>query len=214
MEAPDTKTRILDAAESLFATRGVEASSLREITASAGVNLAAVNYHFGSKDDLVLAAFRRRIGPVNRERLERLDALEVAANGRAIALEELVEAFLAPSMRFLSPDRRLHARLLGRVHHEAQDELQTKLTHEFEQVVHRFVGALSRALPRLGPAELLLRGHFMVGAMIYTLTHLDKLETVAPVPLHIAADQVLPQMIAFVAAGLRAPVPDRTEVGR
>ncbi len=93
--AIETKERILDVAERLFADFGYKATSLRDITSEAGVNLASVNYHFGSKDALLTALLDRRFEPVNRRRLELLDGLEASANG-AVDLPALVRAFLSP----------------------------------------------------------------------------------------------------------------------
>src|ERR1700675_3405038 len=87
----DTKTKILNAAEKLFALNGFDATSLRDITAEAQVNLAAVNYHFQSKDSLIDAVILRRIEPVNRRRVEMLDTA-----GPSPSVEQIVEAFLAP----------------------------------------------------------------------------------------------------------------------
>src|SRR5579871_5345079 len=91
-----TKDRILDTAERLFARDGFEATSLRAITAEAGVNLAAVNYHFQSKEALVRAVIGRRMGPVNEKRLAMLDACETAAGDGPLPLEGVLEAFVRP----------------------------------------------------------------------------------------------------------------------
>src|SRR5215469_6172712 len=90
-EKVDTKARILDAAEKLFGQKGFEATSLRDITAEAQVNLAAVNYHFQSKDSLIDAVIARRIEPVNRRRLEMLGEA-----GPDPTIEQILTAFLAP----------------------------------------------------------------------------------------------------------------------
>ncbi|HSP66595.1 MAG TPA: helix-turn-helix domain-containing protein, partial [Bryobacteraceae bacterium] len=90
----DTKSRILDAAEKLFGMNGFEATSLREITAEASVNLAAINYHFQTKDSLIDAIVARRIEPVNKRRLELLEAA-----GPNPALEKILTAFMAPVMQ-------------------------------------------------------------------------------------------------------------------
>src|SRR5882724_6771481 len=89
----DTKTRILDAAEKLFGMNGLDATSLRDITAEAQVNLAAVNYHFQSKESLIDAVIERRLGPVNRRRIEMLDAA-----GPSPSVEQVVDAFLTPPL--------------------------------------------------------------------------------------------------------------------
>ena len=97
-QAPSTtKDRLLDAAEELFSSRGIDATSLRAITIAAEVNLAAVNYHFGSKDGLVKTVFLRRLEPLNNERLELLDALEISAAGAPIELEAILDAWVMPA---------------------------------------------------------------------------------------------------------------------
>jgi len=113
----DTKERILDAAERLFAVTGFEATSLRNITAEADVNLAAVNYHFGSKEKLTEAVFSRRLEPMNRERIALLDALEAHGGPDSRNLEAIVEAFVGPPLRMSrDPERGGPAfmRLLGK----------------------------------------------------------------------------------------------------
>src|SRR5438046_10505596 len=95
----DTKTRILDAAERLFVEHGFEATSLRSLTSSAGVNLAAVNYHFGSKEELFQAVLTRRLDPTNQERIELLSKLESGAGDRPIACERGLAAMLVPARR-------------------------------------------------------------------------------------------------------------------
>ena len=97
MGEPSTTERILDTAEELFAEQGFS-TSLRNITADAGVNLAAVNYHFGSKEALIQAVFTRRLGPLNAERLRLLDAIE-AHGWNDGALESILEAFIGPALR-------------------------------------------------------------------------------------------------------------------
>src|SRR5437868_9978051 len=95
----DTKTRILDVAEGLFMEHGCEATSLRQLTAAAGVNLAAVNYHFGSKEELFQAVLTRRLDPMNQERIERLDRLEREAAARPLTCERILSAMLIPALR-------------------------------------------------------------------------------------------------------------------
>src|SRR5512143_118352 len=101
----ETKDRILDAAERLFAEHGFDATSLRMITAEAGVNLAAVNYHFRSKDALIEAVFSRCIRPLNRERLRLLAAVEEASGGAPPRLEDVIRAFVTPVIRARQDNR-------------------------------------------------------------------------------------------------------------
>lgn len=170
-ERSSTPGRILDAAERLFAERGIRGASLRAITDEARVNLAAVHYHFGSKDALVLAVFRRRLVAVNRERLRLLDAAETAGSREGPALEAIVEALLAPVLRLVrdaGDGGRHFARLMGRSVMDPDADLHQKLFAEFGPVLERFEAAFQRALPCLPPAEILWRMFFTIGAMAYT----------------------------------------------
>src|SRR5918911_3680849 len=97
----ETRTRILDAAEELFMQHGFEATSMRQLTAKAGVNLAAVNYHFGSKDALIEAVFRRRLDPMNAARIAELEKLEADSVARSPSPEAIIRAFLVPSLRLI-----------------------------------------------------------------------------------------------------------------
>ena len=111
----ETRTRILDAAEELFMQHGFEGTSMRLLTAKAGVNLAAVNYHFGSKDALIEALFRRRLDPMNAERVAALDRLE------DFSAENIIRAFVRPSLRLIEDAQgggRNFIRLLGRTYTE------------------------------------------------------------------------------------------------
>src|SRR5258706_14091939 len=101
----DTKTRILDAAEQLFMEHGFEATSLRQLTSSAAVNLAAVNYHFGSKEELFQAVLTRRLDPMNQERIELLAKLERESGEKPPACERILPAMLVPALR-LAPHER------------------------------------------------------------------------------------------------------------
>src|SRR5213593_2222540 len=102
----DTKTRILDAAEHLFMEHGFEATSLRSLTTAAGVNLAAVNYHFGSKEELFQAVLTRRLDPMNQERIDLLAAVEHEAGSRAATVEKILFAMLIPALRLARDEQR------------------------------------------------------------------------------------------------------------
>src|SRR5260221_14076191 len=97
----ETRTRILDAAEELFMQHGFEATSMRLLTSKAGGNLAAVNYHFGSKDALIEAVFRRRVDPMNTTRVAELERLEADAAGRPLSPDAIIRAFIGPSLRLI-----------------------------------------------------------------------------------------------------------------
>lgn len=210
MGSPDTKARILDAAEQLFAEKGVAATSLRELTRAAGVNLAAVHYHFGPKEDVLRAAFERRIGPVNAERLRRLDALEARTGGAPPAVEDVLEAFLAPALALAdSPDEGARAclRLIARLHAEPT-AFGAWLMDVFAEIERRFLPVLARSLPHLDRATLLWRLHFVLGTMSISLTDPLRVERLSRGLCDPGDGEVLlRQLVSFSAAGLRSPAP-------
>lgn len=209
---PDTKERILDAAENLFMEKGFEATSLRMITAGAKVNLAAVNYHFGSKEELIKAVFSRRLGPLNVERLAYLDRLEKGAGGRALTVEQVVEALVSAALK-LSKDPfkggAVFLRLLGRTFAEPASYMRNFLPEQYRDVVVRFKSAMQKALPQIPEEELVWRMHFMFGAMAYAMAGNDVLQLIASCRLSDAEDPeaVIRRLIPFLVAGLTAPLP-------
>ncbi len=208
MTAPDTKQRILDAAEHLFAEHGVDATSLRAITREAGVNLAAVHYHFGSKEALLEAVLVRRVGPVNQARLKGLEQLEIDAEGEPVALEAILKAFLEPAVGFLTQEESgpLLARLMARLYWEAGPELRAVVLEQFRQVAERFCSALACSLAPMPEAEVLTRFHYGLGVMIHVLSRPAFGVEEAFAPLREAPAQQLARLVAFIAAGMRAPV--------
>ena len=168
-EPQDAKTRLIDAAERLFAERGVDAVSVREITREASANVAAVHYHFGSKSELVRAVLARRLRPLNRERLERLAECDPGLP-QAPELEDVVRAFVAPVRRMIQKERGGHAfaRFVLRAFSEPDQEIRAAVLAEFSEIARCFTGALARALPDLPAEEVYWRFHFMVGAMVHT----------------------------------------------
>ena len=207
-----TKDRLLDAAEELFSDRGIDATSLRAVTSAAGANLASVNYHFESKDGLVRSVFLRRLEPLNNERLELLDALEVAAAGSPIELEAILDAWVMPALRMgQSPEGKRFKRLLGRIYSEPGDSLQTLLRELFGEILQRFSAAIGRTLPELSLEELMWRVHFMLGAMIHTVADQPSIRALSGGlcdPSDI--EGVRRRLIDFVAAGLRSPLGKET----
>jgi AcrR family transcriptional regulator len=202
-----TKDRILAAAEELFARTGVARTSLRAITALARVNLAAVNYHFGSKEGLVEEVYRRRLEPLNRARVANLDRLESRA--RNPSLESILKAFMTP-VASLARDPAQGGptvmRLLGQTHAEAEAPFKAWFAGEYRRVLERYHAALCRALPALPPEEVRWRLQFLVGALTYPVAERQLVELVSgeaidPDDVNLVVERLLP----FVAAGFRAP---------
>jgi AcrR family transcriptional regulator len=219
-EAPvATKDRILDAAESLFMEHGFEATSLRSITAAAGVNLAAVNYHFGSKEELFQAVLTRRLDPMNQERLDLLSALERAAAPGAVRCEQILSAMFVPALRLArDPERggKNFLRLLGRAYADPAPFIRRFLSAQYAVMIARFKAAFARALPELPPKELSWRLHFIMGALSYTLAGTDALKLIAELaPTDAGNDEILLRRLApFLLAGLESPLPEASAAGR
>jgi AcrR family transcriptional regulator len=202
----DTKTRILDSAESLFAEHGFEGTSLRQITAAAGVNLASVNYHFHSKEELIRAVFARRVQPINRERLRRLTELEAAGGDEPLLLEPLVEAFYAPVLELNRDEKNRFQPLIGRMYGET-GIVREMFMQQMGEVARRFSIALRRALPELPAVELVWRMHFVIGALAHTMAASQMLEMLSGGACDLRdAEAVTRRLVQFACAGLRAPL--------
>jgi AcrR family transcriptional regulator len=205
----ETRTRILDAAEELFMHHGFGGTSMRLLTGKAGVNLAAVNYHFGSKDALIEAVFRRRLDPMNTARIGALDALEVT--GRTLTPEAIIRAFIGETLRMLEDARsggRNFIRLLGRSYTEPSKAIRVLIGQLYAPAMERYKAAFERALPQMPREELVWRMHFMFGTLSYTLAATDAVQLIAgckPEDRH-DARLLEDRLTAFLAAGLTAPL--------
>ena len=213
----DTKQKILDVAEELFAEHGFAGTSLRHIIADAGVNLAAVHYHFRSKESLLEAVIVRRTAPLNEERLALLDKVEREAGRSAASVEEILLAFLGPPIRLIlnpSGEGRIFGKLMGRLHSETNVCFLEIAKKHFDVISQRFHAALVRAVPDLPVDDLNWRVHFAMGAMAHTLSFWDRLEAVSHGKLKTGDPETLiPRLVGFIAAGFRAPVVARQATG-
>ena len=208
-----TKERILDAAEALFVEHGFEATSLRQITAAAGVNLAAANYHFGSKEELFQAVLTRRLDPMNQERVMLLTRFEHEAAPRPLSCERILAAMFIPALKLARDPQRggkNFLRLLGRAYADPAPFIRQFLSEQYAVMIARFKAAFGRALPHLPKKELSWRLHFVMGALSYTLAGTDALKLIAALnPRDSANDEALLRRLApFLIAGLKAPLPD------
>lgn len=223
----DTRERILDVAERLFMAHGYEGTSMRMITGSAEVNLAAVNYHFGSKEALLREVFRRRLAWLNFERLNALDQLEAQSDGAPLKPSQVLEAFFGTLLR-MGGDESLGGmtflRLLGRTLTEPAEFIRTFFSGEYAEVIDRYKLALFRALPDVPRAEIVWRLHFMLGAMSYAIAGTDVLQVVtgcelgdisdADVDDKVAAKRLADRLMPFLLGGLRAPLPEFSDSSR
>ena len=204
-----TKRKILDAAECLFAERGIAGTSLRAVIGKAGVNLAAVHYHFGSKDALVTAVVHRRMEPVNRDRLAMLTECEAEAGAAGPSLQQIVESFIRPSFRYCKDFEggEMFMNLMGRLMAEP-DYFFGKVAPElFRQVLQRYMASLCKVLPGVPPAEILWRMMFGVGAMAHALRMGSRITAFSDgICRELRVEEIIQRLVDFIVAGLRAPV--------
>jgi AcrR family transcriptional regulator len=204
------RERILEVAERLFAEYGMSGVGLRAITAEAGVNLASIAYHFGSKDGLLEALFAQRAAPIAQERL-RLLALCMEGDKR-LELEPILDAFLRPALtlgvqpQFGGP---AFVKLRARLATEPETTTRKILSKAFDLSSRKFIGAIVGALPGLPRAEVEWRFHFMLGAMFYTMADSGRIQSLTNGRIDPGnVKRALHHMIPFLAAGFRsAPVP-------
>lgn len=212
LENPDTrqntKKRILDAAEHLFARKGFHNASLRSITRSAGVNLAAIGYHFGSKEGLMEAVLERRLKHINDLRLQRLTAVKEASDDSSNRpdLEEVLRAFIEPALRFrTAPGSKDFITLVGRALVEPDDKIRRLFMEMIRPVFLLFFETLSESVPEIPKGSLLIRVQFAMGAMGHTMCMGTKFPLVPEgvVPEGTGINSLIDMLVSFAAKGIR-----------
>jgi AcrR family transcriptional regulator len=209
----ETRERLLDAAERIFAERGFEGASMRAVTQAAGASVSAANYHFGSKEALLRATLLRHVGSLNERRLERLNALEAEAGGHPLELETIIEAFLRPVFEEHAASVDATARfrqVAARIYSDPPDVVAAMKRELFGPIMARFIGSLATALPEKSPEEIELGFQLTIGVMVHVISgHLVRVSDLEEGECEcwtarLSDESVLQQMIAYVAAGLRA----------
>jgi AcrR family transcriptional regulator len=201
----ETKERILNAAEKLFGANGYSATSLRRIISLAEVNLAAIHYHFGSKEGLLDQVIMRKAKPLNEHRLKLLDQFEAEAAPAPPAVEKILEAFIMPAVLIeKSPE---FIKLMGRIHMEGLG--QGIALRNFQPIVARFLSALRRALPEISQRELAWKTHFALGAMAHTLMVPPEIDPEAARESPLAAAK---RLVGFLSGGFREPAAIEEEI--
>jgi len=203
-QSKDTHSRILDVAEELFSERGFDRVSIRDITNKARVNLAAINYHFGSKEDLIAAIFEREFVPVNEARIAALEAVQ-RSDKKNPKLEDILEAFIRPTVQCSIGNPKggkTFSKLFGRCLSEPSPEIEALLKRQFEPLVARMDAALMKALPHLSRSDIFWCMKFTFGALHHWLLTKDRF---LPAWLEkIEAEEQIKKLISFSAAGFRA----------
>ena len=198
-----TKDRILGAAEELFAQFGFSGTSLRQVTSRADVNIAAVNYHFGSKENLVNEVFRRRMDDMTAQRLQ---ALKAAVEQHSGELEPILAAFVEPALA-LAQDRHgggAFVRVVARAYAEKNDSLRKFLSDHYGHVFRDFAKAIGACLPGLSKEELYWRLDFLAGALTYAMADFGLIKRPAGVSEAAHRERAARELIRFAAAGFRS----------
>lgn len=209
----ERRQAILDVAEGLFAEHGIAATSVRSILATAGVNVAAVHYHFGSKERLVEEVFRRRAEKIAKERVSGLKRA-VADPDTTWRLERIVRAFLESG--FTGGDTpegaARFARLRARINTEDTELARRLLSDCFDASSRQFIAALGAVLPGLDETDVAWRFHAMLGVMVYTMANPGRIQKLTdgacdPSDYVAAVDRLVPIVAAMFRSGSTASVP-------
>ncbi|WP_066095089.1 TetR/AcrR family transcriptional regulator [Xanthomonas massiliensis] len=195
-----TKDRILSAAEELFAQHGFAGTSLRQVTSQADVNIAAVNYHFGSKDNLVNEVFRRRMDEMTSDRLARLERARQEHPGE---LGPVLAAFVEPALA-MAQDRHnggAFVRVIARAYAEKNDNLRKFLSDHYGHVLREFARAIAACLPGLSKEELYWRLDFLAGALTYAMADFGLIKRPAGVSEADHRARAARELIRFAEAG-------------
>jgi AcrR family transcriptional regulator len=197
----ETKQKILDAAERLIAEQGYAATSLRQIIADAGVNLASVHYHFGSKEELLNELVARKVNPVNQKRLEMLERLMAGAAPGAPPVQKILEAFLTPMAQAANRSPQF-VKVMGRI--QAEGLRESIAARHFKPVSAPFIAELRKAVPELPEEEFQWRVQFLIGAIIHTMCGCSGSDD--------GFEERIFYLIHFLTAGFYAPAGKQVEV--
>ena len=198
-----TKDRILHAAEELFAAQGFATTSLRQVTSRADVNIAAVNYHFGSKDNLVNEVFRRRMDEMSAERLA---ALKTAIDKHPGELEPVLAAFVEPALA-MAQDRHgggAFIRVIARAYAESNDSLRKFLSDQYGHVLREFAKAIGGCVPGLSKEDLYWRLDFLSGSLTYAMADFGLIKRPNGVSEATHRQRAAKALIRFASAGFNA----------
>jgi AcrR family transcriptional regulator len=210
MSQPDTKQRILDAAEHLFARDGYHATSLRGITTTADANLAAVNYHFGSKEALLEAVIVRRLDPLNEIRRGQLEALlqKAELEGELPSCREVLRAFVEPTLRLRQQGSEAEdfIALIGRTLAEPRGIAMSIFLRHMQPLLQRIFQALALSLPALTEQELFWRMHFTMGCLSHIMRCHERYSMVPEnVNIDLPVDELIEHFLDFTTAGMEVP---------
>lgn len=206
---PNTQQKILDAAEQLFSETGFSATSLRQITSMAEVNLASVNYHFGSKKELIQAVLQRYLAVL----MPRLDDefTRLLASTQPNNLPVVLAAFIEPLLELNKVQQNgttMFLQLLGRGYTDVQGHLRWFFNHHYGRTLDKFVLLVQQSCPQLPASEIFWRLHFSLGTIVFTMASNVALKDIAAADFNevVEIDGVIKRLIPYLAAGIAAPL--------
>jgi len=210
----ETVKKILECAERLFATKGYDAASIRDITNEAGVNLASIHYHFGSKEKLLEELLKKKLDWLNQERLNALLRLESKADGAALRPSSILDAFFGTLLKMIDDKKNggeMFLKLLGRSSLEPSNLIWSVATNQHTDVIKRYKIALCKSLPGVPESEIVWRFHFMLGATTFAISGngLPALFSNTDIKMEntrISQKLLMNRLMAFLLGGLRAPL--------
>jgi len=208
--AKQTKADILDAAELLFSEQGFTQTSMREITTRAEVNLASVNYHFGSKKNLIQAVLKRYFDILMPEVNTCLANNKVSSGSQGVAT--LLYALIPPMLKLnlLRPSgTAIFVQLLGRGYNETQGHLRRFIMSDYGETIRALVDAIQQCLPDLPQEELFWRLHFAMGSFVFSMASSRALTEIAESDFHkhVNIEEVISHLVPFVAQGVAGNLP-------
>ncbi|WP_199611514.1 TetR/AcrR family transcriptional regulator [Flocculibacter collagenilyticus] len=209
-----TKEKILDAAETLFSENGFSDTSLRQITSEAGVNLASVNYHFGSKKELIQQVLERYLCVVMPALDDEIDKL--LDTKKTPNLDDVFSVHIRPLLMLneLKPNgTRIYLKLLGRGYYDSQGHLRKYLYANYGKPLDRFISLIHTAYPELPASEVFWRLHFTLGTAVFTMASIDALSEISTADFNqdVTIKHVIEKVIPFISSGFAAPFTPHTD---
>ncbi|MGI5310462.1 TetR/AcrR family transcriptional regulator [Rheinheimera sp. WS51] len=213
----NTQQKILDAAQSLFAETGFNGTSLRQITSLAEVNLAAVNYHFGSKKELIQAVLQRYLVTL-MPRLEQEFAILLQADA-PVSLSKVLSVFVRPLLELeqVYPNgTRIFLQLLGRSYTDVQGHLRWFFNQNYGAVLGQLTKLMQQACPALPPSELFWRLHFSLGTIVFTMASNEALTEIAETDFNESIDieGIILRLLPYLTAAIAAPPPIVSQISQ
>lgn len=201
-----TRENILDTAEELFAINGISATSLRTIISKAKVNIAAVHYHFGSREGLIKEVFSRRISLVNEIRMQKLSELKRIYTNQPIPYREILRAFITPAITMgLNRDKKTKSfmKLMGRLHCE-ESLFKDQLMSEFAPTIKEFTESLKVSLPNQTEEEISWKFFFVIGTMVFTILNVQDAKIFSKELDLKDFESFIEKILSFIASGFNA----------